>query len=285
MVITLAFVFGLISVILVTLLVVAVHSLLSFDLTSFSLFFIVPVGAIFTSAAACYGYYLGLLKSNKKLDSRLKWVGVLFAFVAYVVMQYGFYCTAYLDENMDLNFQMTGEHISQFCFSDADEPISFFSFTKMVIESRTISFTRYGNSVLEVKENAVVNWVFFGIDLLGAMFGSVVAQMIVIGSRKYCDQCRRYMKQKDLFKFPAGDQETLDSLTNSDLLTADKLHELLSAQYDGEDVHYDVQLDWCTECSDGYLQLKLMQPDRKGRMTHNEEESIEVRLSSARRFL
>jgi len=44
-----------------------------------------------------------------------------------------------------------------------------------MVESRTISFYHRSRTIGEVKGNAVVNWIFFIIDGLGSIFGSVMA--------------------------------------------------------------------------------------------------------------
>jgi len=39
--------------------------------------------------------------------------------------------------------------------------LNFISFTKLMVESRTISFYHRSRTIGEVKGNAVVNWIFF----------------------------------------------------------------------------------------------------------------------------
>jgi len=68
-------------------------------------------------------------------------------------------------------------------------------------ESRTISFYHRSRTIGEVKGNAVVNWIFFIIDGLGSIFGSVMAYWLVLRDAKYCNDCKRYMKKKSILKF------------------------------------------------------------------------------------
>lgn len=272
---------GIIGALLAAVLVVAINSLTSFDLSSFSLFFIVPVGAMVTGSLACLGYYLGVLKTNVQITKTIKWVGIVMALICFIVVQYGFYSTAYLDENMDLNFKMQGDHVSLYVIGDSEEPINFFTFTQEMVNSRVISFSNRGRQVFEVEGNKVVNWIFYLVDFLGVLLGAYFARTLVIGNKKYCDNCRRYMKQKDLMKFSVQDAERVIRFKTITNLQPQEITSLV--HNDGipaEGEHYDVHLDWCETCSAGYIQLKYMELDSKKKPRHNEEKSIEIPIGS-----
>ncbi|HOM02044.1 MAG TPA: hypothetical protein PLH43_04365 [Acetivibrio sp.] len=66
----LSFILGAITLVLSVVLAVAIHSFTSFDLMSFSFFYVIPVGSIFIGTIACLGYYWGFLISNKKMIPR-----------------------------------------------------------------------------------------------------------------------------------------------------------------------------------------------------------------------
>jgi len=174
---------GLIGAFIAAALVVVIHSFTSFDLSSFSLFFVVPVGAMVTGTLGCLGYYFGVLKQNVKQTKVIRWTGIVIALICFVVVQYGFFYTAYLDENMDLNFKMQGEHVSLYAIGDSDEPINFFTFTQEMVNSRVISFSRRGREILEVEGNKVVNWIFYVVDLIGALLGALFARSLVLGTK------------------------------------------------------------------------------------------------------
>ena len=190
--------FGLVGAFIAAALVVAIHSFTSFDLSSFSLFFVVPVGAMVSGGLGTLGYYIGVLKTNVKITKAIKWTGIVMALICFILVQYGFYYTAYLDESMDLNFKMQGEHISLYAIGDSDEPINFFTFTQEMVNSRVISFSRRGRALFELEGDKVVNWIFSLIDFLGFLVGAFFARLMVIGSKQYCKHSQLYMKQKAL---------------------------------------------------------------------------------------
>lgn len=277
----LALILGLISAIVAIVLAVGVNSLFSFDLTSFTLFFIVPVGAIFIGAIACWGYYFGLLKSNLKITKVNKLIGVLLALLTFLGTQFGVYMTTYVDDDGIINNKMEGVHISE-CFIEEStgEPINFISFTKIMVESQTISFSNRGRNLFEVEGNPIVNWIFFGINVIGMIIGSLVVRTLVMGSKKYCDDCKKYMKQKNINKYSANDQETIQKLKAINTLSAEEIRAIVGlAKYDSG-AHFDVNIDWCEECNAGFLQLKYMQPEKKGKFNHVAANSIEVKLSA-----
>jgi hypothetical protein len=164
---------------------------------------------------------------------------------------------------------------------DSDEPINFFTFTQEMVNSRVISFSRRGRQLLEVEGNKVVNWIFYVVDFLGVLLGAYFARTLVIGSKKYCDNCMRYMKQKDLLKFSIRDQERVIRFKTIANLQPQEITSLV--HNDGipvEGEHYDIHMDWCENCNAGYIQLKYMELDSKKKPKHNEAKSIEVPVDS-----
>ena len=153
---------GLLGLIVNVVVFVALHSFTSFDLTGFSLFYVVPVGSILIGALSSVGYYFGILKSNKKTSNGVRWIGILIALVSFVAIQYGYYFTAYLDDHMNLNYKMEEEHVSNFVIVDTEEEINFISFTKECVNSRSMSFSNRGRQFMEVEGNKIVNWIFYG---------------------------------------------------------------------------------------------------------------------------
>lgn len=104
---------------------------------------------------------------------------------------------------------------------------------------------------------------------------------MVIGSKKYCDHCRRYMKQKDLLKFSVQDTERVIRYKNITQMQPQEISALV--HNDGipvEGEHYDINLDWCRDCYAGYLQLKYMELDSKNKYKHNESRSIEIPIDA-----
>ncbi len=271
---------GAISLILSVLLAVAIHSFTSFDIMSFSIFYVIPLGSIIIGTIACLGYYWGLFITNKKINFSLLIIGLLIPIIAYIGVQYGYYTTAYLDENMSLNYKMEGEHISNYAIGDSDEPLDFISFTKLMVDSRVISFYNRKRAIGDVEGNAILNWTFFIIDGLGAIFGSIVALGLVKRNTKYCDDCKRYMKNKSILKFLATDLDRTIRFQDIDNLSPDKIKELFLPMEVGKNEHYEIIVHWCEMCDKGYLEMKYMEKNSKGEMTENDKRSKEFEISA-----
>lgn len=272
---------GLIGLIITVVFVVALHSLTSFNLNSFSLFFIVPVGAIATGSLACLGYYYGILKSNIKVTKAIRYIAIIIACVCFVAIQYGYYYTAYIDENYILNYKMQGEHVSNFFLADSDEPLNFVSFTVYMVNSSVISFSRRATQLAVLEGNKILNWVFYAIDFLGMLAGAFFARQLVLGEKKYCDNCKRYMKHKNLLKFPAHDNERLTrfrSISNADSQEIVALIEDDGNTFDED--YFEVKLHYCDVCNSGILELQYMELGSKNKVKHIEEKSVEVAISS-----
>lgn len=276
----LALIFGLIGLLIDVVFVVALHSWTSFDLSAFSLFFVVPIGAIVIGGLACLGYYIGILKSNMKVTKAIQILSIVITILCFVLIQYGFYYTAYLDENMDLNYKMQGEHVSNYVIGDSEDPVNFFSFTKLIVNSRVISFSNKGRQLLEVSGNKVVNWIFYAVGFLGMLAGAFLAQAVII-DKKYCDKCKKYMKQKELLKFPAHDTEKVNRFKSIVNIYPQEMEALMhSGNTTVQEDHYEVIMDWCDVCNDGYLRLQFMEMEAKNKFNLNIKKSIDIPINS-----
>jgi len=181
---------------------------------------------------------------------------------------------------MNLNYKMVGEHISNYAIGDSEEPLNFISFTKLMVESRTISFYHRSRTIGEVKGNAVVNWIFFIIDGLGSIFGSVMAYWLVLRDAKYCNDCKRYMKKKSILKFLATDIDRTIKFQDIDNLSSDEIKDLFLPTNVGKNEHYEIIVYWCQECDKGYLKMKYMGKKSKGKIEENLSKSKEFEISS-----
>jgi len=121
---------GTITLILSVLLAVAIHSFTSFDVMSFSVFYIIPMGR-FVLAQSHVWVLFGLVCKQQKSLSQSIYDWFVNSYLSYIRCSYGYYVTAYLDEDMNLNYKMVGEHISNYAIGDSEEPLNFISFTKL----------------------------------------------------------------------------------------------------------------------------------------------------------
>lgn len=277
----LALFFGLITLAIAIAITVGINSYFSFDLMSFSIFFILPLGSIVVGTIASFGYHFGSYLSNKKIDSWRLLLGLVIPIIAFIGVRYGYYATAYLDDDMNLNYKMIGEHVSNYSIEDSEEPLNFVSFTKLMVESSTISFTYRRRNMVNIEGKPVVNWIFFLIDLIGSVVGSLMAMGLVIRGRNYCENCERYMKkQKELFSFPIGDVDTFIKMQDIKTLSSERIKSFLSCKASNNEEHYDVFINWCDKCFEGYINMKCFQRDSRGRLVENDKNNKDIKVSS-----
>lgn len=277
----LSILFGLVSAFITAVICVVIHSFTRFDFSSFSIFFIIPIGSMTIGTIGCLGHYIYILKANIKTSKATRWVGIVIALICFVAVQYGFYRTAYLDENMNLNYKMQGDHISEYPMDDSNEPMNFITYTKLMINLRTYSFSNKGRQLFEVEGNKIVNWIFFGIDVLGALVGAFIAEAFVIGSKKYCDNCSKYMTKQQLLKFSTSDKDRLLYFKRIAEIEPREIIHLVKGDVAVTGEYYDVSLEHCESCNAGYLHLDYMELDSKNKPKVNEEKSIEIPIDSS----
>ena len=192
-------------------------------------------------------------------------MGLVIPIIAFIGVRYGYYATAYLDDDMNLNYKMIGEHVSNYSIGDSEEPLNFVSFTKLMVESSSISFTYRRRNMVNIEGKPVINWIFFLIDVIGSVVGSLMAMGLVIRGRNYCDNCERYMKkQKELFSFPIGDVDTFIKMQDINTLSPEQIKRFPSCKASKNEEQYDVFVNWCDKCLRD--NMKCLQRDSKGRL-------------------
>jgi len=77
-----------------------------------------------------------------------------------------------------------------------------------------------------VKGNAVVNWIFFIIDGLGSIFGSVMAYWLVCVTQSTAMIANGIMKKKSILKFLATDIDRTIKFQDIDNLSSDEIKDL-----------------------------------------------------------
>lgn len=262
---------------------VGLKILFAFELTSFSLFFVVPVGAIVSGGAICSGYPFGIKKFNIKPSKRQVAIVLLLTALMFFVVQYGYYMVTYVDEDYNYNYRFQGDHVSEYYFIDTDEQINFFNFLVDSINTQIITFYSRSNTQ-EIEGNKAVNWIFFAIDFIGFIFGGFFVYGYVIGSEIYCDKCSKYMKKKGLMRFTENIQERLsvvkECIENKDISKLKEIVKSNTTEQKPEDFYVDSVLYYCEDCNDGFLFFEFYVKTKKDKYEHDDKRSIKVKLDN-----
>lgn len=255
------------------------------EATSFSIFFVIPVGAMIAGIIMGWGYGAGLLGANIKSSTLTKRLRLLLAIVFFVAIQFGYYQLTYVNDNYEYNFQFEGDHISEFYFEDTGEQVNFVNFTIDKINTETISFSYRGRTELgAVEGNSTVNWIFFAIDFLGFWLGIVIAYGMKLDNVIFCDDCKKYMKNKTILRITDSYDEKIAQFKEwVTMMNTAELSAFVSAHPKDatpiQDVYLDGELHHCNDCQSGHMKFRVYQKNSKGKYSEESSKSETVSLN------
>lgn len=167
-----------------------------FDVLGFNLFFVIPVGAVFSGYLMFSKFGSTLFKKNIKPKKSGLLIFIL-TVTLFFGIQYGQYRMSYLEDS-GLNYQFHGGHISEFINPDTGEGFTFLSFLTFNVNNSSINFSRRAHSLLELEGNKLLNWVFYLISFLGFWAGVGGGANGSVVNKQYCSSCKKYMTNKDI---------------------------------------------------------------------------------------
>lgn len=274
-------IFGLLALILSIIVPILIEYITNFQVIHFSLFFIIPVGALAVGYLCSIGYYFGLKKSNIKITKSRKRVALLLAIICIVGIYYCSYAMAHVDETGNLVMAFEGDHVSNYAV-DGYGRLTFGTYTKYIIESTPISFS-YRRTSLGNVSNPIFCWIFAGIDVLGVIIGSFLAASYIKDNNPYCDNCNKYKKKKAIFKIPKqnGD-EFFAELANyvADINSITTLKSIVDKYTDTElKEYYECELIHCSDCYETELKFSLYEIKKKRKAEKNDKYSYSVKVN------
>lgn len=273
-------IFGLISMFLVLLLEYLLLISLDFSLHSLRLWFILPIGGLLVGALCGLGIFLYLKKAHIRASAKHYLASALIAFLGFWVIHYFTYASTYIDEDGKVNNLFQGEHISNFLNADF-EPIGFGDYLDITFENTEVSFTRRSGQSFNLGEG--YNKTSFYFDMLGFAIGGLLIGPMVLGNKRYCEKCKKYMKEDKLYDINYSDWER-ESLefhnamhgTKEDFEKFIKKERVLSKT----EPYFSVTLTHCPSCKDAFITLRFMQPkkDSYGNITWEENKQYNQKI-------
>ncbi|MGB4659944.1 MAG: hypothetical protein WBI07_12235 [Mobilitalea sp.] len=263
-----------------------------FELLHFSLFFIIPVGAIAIGYICGYGYFKGLYLSNKYISKTQIIVGIIISFLCMLGIEFACYQFICVDPvTNELVYSFKGDSISNY-YMEGFGQLTFFNYIRFKIESTPISFSYKARAIGDVT-NPVVCWIFYIVDFLGITLGVVIAALYQRG-HEYCHTCNLYNKKIKLF-----------SLSNSEGSECiNRLNEFMSDNNDGETLgsilisyrkdnelhkqdHYDCVMIYCDSCRTANINFKkyLLNSKKQIEEVTSFVYSLNIDYDSAKSFL
>jgi hypothetical protein len=266
--------FGTLSLFLSIFLPVLILFITGFQIMSFSLFFIIPVGALAIGYLCGYGYFKGLVKSNTYILRKHFLIGIILSFVCIIGIKYATYSLTCLDpETYDIVYSLDGDHVSNYEV-DGYGQMNFLNYTIFMIETTPISFSYKAQSIGEVS-NPIASWIFALIDFLGVSLGAMVA-----GSNQkdnpYCHRCQLYKKKKDIIKVPKAEgtrffEELENSVAKADMGESTKalISNFNIDQSLEKEEHFLGKLIYCESCHKASLDFEYHQFNSKKKLEKN----------------
>lgn len=264
---------GLVSLVIATAISIAATVFLDFEVLHFSIVFIIPIGALIIGGICGYGYFKGLVLSNKAIKGYHYLIAFILGIICLGAIKYGTYqLTCINPETFNIEYSLDGDHISNYELPDYG-PMTFVNFNRYLIETTPVSFSYRRREVAEVS-NKTAGWVLTIIDYLGLIVGCMVVSGFATGDRIYCDKCKKYMKRKHIFNIPKEEGEgffiALESLM-AEPMPVTTLKELEQKFSKNTKEYYKCYISYCESCKDTILDITLIEKDGNNKYTENDE--------------
>lgn len=150
-----------------------------FDISSFMLWFIIPLGSGLCGFAAASGYYLTSRITQRPATRRLALNMILVGASTYALIQYLNYYALTLDDG-----------------TRASDIVPFWAYYQYAIESTRLQFRMRGAAIGSPTESlGSAGYVYEGLRFLGFLAGGLVTWK-ALSNHPYCQECNRYYKKK-----------------------------------------------------------------------------------------
>jgi len=219
---------------------------------------------LFVGAGAVSGIYYGHLKSNKPIGKKEYLIGTVLGIVAILGIFYVSYLTTYVTPDKEINFWFKGDHISTYEIDG--QPITFSKWLQITeSEGKQQLFFRGVPMGEGVETGATVNNLYFYLNFLGAAAGSFFT-LVALGSKRFCKKCKKYIKNRELFKFGVDEHDAIAEQLNASINDPQKLFALIGRKFEigKANAYCQVDLEYCPTCFDSILVIKVMRKDSRG---------------------
>jgi len=255
-------IFTTIGLVLTVIIIVLFNHLTGFELHSFTLLFIIPVGGLLVGAMSSAGMFYGYLRYNKPVNKNHYLLGALLGAVAFFGIYYVSYLTTYVGPDNEINYSFKGDPISYYEIDG--EQITFSKYLQLTKQAKSHFYFRGRPVGEDVNTGEGTNTFFFYLQLLSAVLAGVCVGLVIVGDKRYCENCKKYTKEKELFKFDIDQYE--DSVRDlADAVDDTKaLQEIIKTTHLKEEkvnAFAQVDLEYCPNCHDSRLLVKVFKLD------------------------
>jgi hypothetical protein len=168
---------GALTSMLTAVILVAFDEWLHFSFYSFTLWFVIPVGALASGASAASGYYIGSRWFNHRPTPLVLWNTLSFGAGTFFLIHY-----------LEFNF-LTVDGVR------ARDLISFADYLAAVFSNTSVEFMSMGGRIRQTIELGSLGYLYATLQVLGFCAGGV-AVYLYLRSQPYCDGCGKYLVKK-----------------------------------------------------------------------------------------
>ncbi|MBC3873391.1 hypothetical protein [Undibacterium flavidum] len=256
--------FGFVSSTLTAFLLWKIEEILGFSIYSFSLWFIIPIGAIGCGFLAASGYYLGSVLFGHRPSKMLMFNMVLISISTFFMVHWFSYAS----------IEIEGKLLSDY--------ISLIDYLKYILQHQSMEFRVHAVKVGESGELGSIGFFTAFLQIVGFAIGGFVVYGY-LSNLPYCTSCAVYLKSKmkNVRYFGSADtfakmfDELIDYFKNSELQNAITLHKNAGEPEHFSDAYLIATLHrkQCTKCQQNWLSFSA---HKKNGNEWNEIEDVKV---------
>ncbi|MDL1162942.1 hypothetical protein P0100_18040 [Yersinia pestis] len=185
-----AYLIGLFGMLLSVVIALGILSLTDFELYSYSILFVLPLGAIPLGMISTSVYTWRIVSRGYKPSRQHYAVSLCMAFITFFLIQYGEYQTTYVTEDHTINHQFKGEPIRN--YTDQQENVlTFPNYLAFKLKTDETSFIHRGGEVIEMNSSSGSNWFSWSLSLVGFLLGSTFPGWFSQQGTLHCTACKR----------------------------------------------------------------------------------------------
>lgn len=250
----------------------------------------IPAGAIGYGMFIGYSVAFGVKVQNKQPKNKLYGIfAAIIAIIVFVGSGYLEFATTYVDDNGIINRDFEGAPISEFVYETENGEViemNFINFTKYSLEtSSLVESSKYSSNDKIIETSFGENLIRYVLQLLALPIVALLMTVGVLSSSKYCDECRRYHKNKKLYTFYDDDyNEELNELLDKSS-TDIGLSEFIKKKRKGNKyggIFYNVSIEYCQGCNEGLITYTM---GKSGSKNTSIAHTTEIQGSQVRNIL
>lgn len=222
---------------------------LNFSAFDFSLFVVIPIGAILFSLALGYFYYLCIKYKNIFITTKhiifTVILGFLFSFIVYF-MQYE---VTYVDDNNYINYTFSGSHISNYELNG--EQINYAKYIDFQLNEHDVFVNSHRSVDFEYHQTKIMTIILFILRIMTLSIITPVILLFLTKNANKCNNCKKYYIKKIIIKY---NKEDIDNVMThiSDCVNNNKKFLYVSENINENDF-YTLSIEFCPICYKGII--------------------------------